>query len=256
MMWNSIRLSNWFKTNPSGALHPFHRMLWQSSLGLLFPVFCSACGARVIERVLPLCTPCLRSMPRADADAIRAQFDRLPAEAGRPDSIFAMWAFVKEGAIQHLQHALKYGNRPLYGYELGRLLAPALADHLRSQITEFRIDAIVPVPLHPARRLERGYNQSQHLAEGIAAGLALPPPISLLRRGRRTRTQTTLGVAARWENVAGAFETASTPPGAQNTALLVDDVLTTGATASAAVAALRNAGIQNVYLATLAFAAP
>jgi len=230
-------------------------MVWQSALGLVFPTFCAACGARVIDRLLPLCTPCLRGMPRAEADVIRTQFDRLPAEAGRPDSTFAMWTFVKGGAIQHLQHALKYGNRPLYGHDLGRLLAPALAEHLNSQMADFRIDGIVPVPLHPARLLERGYNQSQYLAEGIAAGLALPPPAQVLRRGRRTRTQTTLGVAARWGNVAGAFETASPLPDGLENVVLVDDVLTTGATASAAAVALRVAGVRHVHLATLAFAA-
>ena len=198
-------------------------------------------------------------MPRAEAEVIREQFDRLPPEAGRPDATFAMWTFVKGGAIQHLQHALKYGNRPMYGHVLGRLLAPALTDHLRSQpgnpLERHPNVGIVPVPLHPARLLERGYNQSQYLAEGIAAGLGLPPPLPLLRRGRRTRTQTTLGVDARWDNVAGAFEATFLDVGSLETIVLVDDVLTTGATASAAAVALRDAGVRTVHLATLAFAA-
>ncbi|MEZ4700070.1 MAG: phosphoribosyltransferase family protein [Rhodothermales bacterium] len=233
----------------AGALHPFHIAAGRALVDLLLPVFCVACGRAARTGALPLCAGCARSMPRADLEAVREQLALLPERAGRPDTAFAMWSFVQDGPLQHLQHALKYGNRPVYGRALGGLMGPSLRDHLASA----SLDGVVPIPLHRARLIERGYNQSHYLAQGIADALGLPPPMRDLRRARATRTQTRLGLTARWENVADAFVAGNGVAGRR--VLVVDDVLTTGATACAAALALREAGAEAVHLATLAYAA-
>jgi ComF family protein len=115
------------------------------------------------------------------------------------------------------------------------------------------LDAIVPVPLHRTRRLERGYNQSAALARGLAEHLDAPCRPAWLTRPRPTRSQTHLSRRERWQNVAGAFDVPQPLPNGC-ALLLVDDVLTTGATVTAAARVLRRAGAGSVHLATLAMA--
>ena len=112
-------------------------------------------------------------------------------------------------------------------------------------------DRIVPVPLHRQRRLERGYNQSERLAAGLAAVLELPVEAERLTRPRPTRSQTALSKPERWRNVEAAFAVPDPGGVGGQRVLLVDDVLTTGATAVAAARALRSAGAV-VDLAVLA----
>jgi ComF family protein len=110
-------------------------------------------------------------------------------------------------------------------------------------------DAVVPVPLHWWRRLRRGYNQSEALARGLARVLALPCRTSWLRRARHTPSQVGKSAEQRRANVRGAFRAARVPAGAS--VLLVDDVMTTGATASEAARALKEAGAGRVVAAAL-----
>ena len=114
------------------------------------------------------------------------------------------------------------------------------------------LELVVPLPRHWWRRLERGYNQSTALARGLTDRLGLPSPVSCLRRIRHTATQTRLSATARHANVRGAFR-AALPHHLQGKAvLLVDDVMTTGSTASEAARALRDAGAGSVIVAVLA----
>jgi ComF family protein len=121
---------------------------------------------------------------------------------------------------------------------------------MAARVGEFPIDVVVPVPLHPSRRRERGYDQAALLARGLAVTLDLTYDGQVLRRTRRTRQQTTLDVRGRQRNVAGAF--AATLPLDGEAVLLIDDVVTTGATIESAAMALREAGADRVY--GLAFA--
>jgi ComF family protein len=156
------------------------------------------------------------------------------------------WAYcfgAYEGTLRQLIHLYKYDRmKPLAG-PLGDLLAAALP---RDQ----RFDGIVAVPLHWRRKWERGFNQSDLLARSIArrSGVPLLHP---LRRRRATRVQAGLSKTRRRENVAGAFAArAGAVQGLR--ILLVDDVMTTGATASACAHALKRAGARSVALLTLA----
>ncbi len=232
------------------------RALGHALLGVLYPPLCLGCEARLPERTpgrqpegeagLPLCPACLRRLPRAGPSALRPRLDRFPGAVF--DTAFALWLFDEGGTLQRIQHALKYGNRPTLGRELGRLVGQAWRE------AGHRVPGlVVPLPLHRPRRLERGYNQSERLAAGIAASLGAPLRSDLLRRTRPTRSQTALSQTARWTNVAGAFGLRDEADLAGQRVLLVDDVFTTGATAVAAAAPLRSAGAR-VSLAVLACA--
>lgn len=227
-------------SGPVRLLQQFGRAL----LGLLYPPLCLGCEARLPEdaTALPLCLVCLRRLPRADTGTLRPRLDRLPGSAF--GHAFALWLFDEGGTLQQIQHALKYGNRPTLGVQLGRLIGEAWREAGHPSP-----DHIVPVPLHRPRRLERGYNQSERLAAGIAETLGAPLCIGLLKRTRPTRSQTALSQSARWHNVDGAFGLRDATDLTGKQVLLVDDVFTTGATAVAAAAPLRSAG------ATVDFAA-
>jgi ComF family protein len=223
---------------------------------LVFPTLCLGCDRRMPEgdgparERIPLCPSCLRRLVRPDPDAARARLALLPAEAPRPGRVTALWTLDPGGAIRRLHHALKYGGRPDLGVALGRLVGRAVVDAEGAPL----YDAVVPVPLGRARQLERGYNQAEWLAQGLVTAFDAPPPVEgVALRARATRSQTTLSRTRRWTNVAGAFAVA---PGAAaldgRRILLVDDVLTTGATVRAAASALRQAGAHRVEVLALA----
>ena len=138
----------------------------------------------------------------------------------------------------------KYGRVKTVRRPLGELLATALP-------RDERFDAVVPVPLHWRQRWQRGFNQSELLARGIARRRGVPV-IAALRRVRHTATQTGLSNTSRRRNVAGAFEVRHRRPVAGKRILLVDDVMTTGSTVAACAAALRRAGALRVVVLTVA----
>lgn len=228
------------------------RALWAASLDLLYPALCFGCEMPVPDPQSPLCPRCLRQIERADLSEVQSLLARSPASTGLLDEVFCLWQYDKAGMLQHVHHALKYGNRPRYGLQLGRYMGRAL----RHAFTPFPdLDGIVPIPLHRKRLYERGYNQSTQLALGISQVVEAPVDESLLRRPYATRPQTSLSRSKRWHNVKDAFTTDAARDLGQQRLLLVDDVLTTGATALAAAAALKESGASSVHLAVLAMAA-
>lgn len=158
------------------------------------------------------------------------------------DAAYSFGAY--EGTLRELIHLFKYGRIRTLAGPLGDLLAAAIP---RDQ----RFDAIVPVPLHWRRQWRRGFNQSALLAEAVARryGVRITPAV---RRIRATTIQAGLSNAKRRANVAGAFRVRRKRDVEGRRVLLVDDVMTTGATASACAAALKRAGARYVALLTVA----
>lgn len=165
------------------------------------------------------------------------------------------------GKLRQVVLRLKFAGDERLGVRLGELLAP-IWDAL-PQVGEFGSPLIVPVPLHPSRRRERGFNQSELLAAGLVRArgkqkgrAALEVDRVCLRRKRATPPQTGLSVAARRENLRGAFEVVKPEAVRGHAIVLVDDVMTTGATLSACARALKRAGAARVMGLTLARATP
>lgn len=233
----------------SAALRRTLRHAAYGLLDLLYPPCCVGCGARLNTPDQPLCMRCTASLERAGAGAVSARLARLPEAQDAFAGAYALWHFDKAGRLQRVLHALKYGNRPHYGLTLGRLLGRAYQSAAKE-----RPDLLLPIPLHRARFLERGYNQSVLLARGAAEAMDYPVRTDLLRRARPTHSQTTLSRSDRWANVENAFVAPNPSLLAGRCVLLIDDVLTTGATAAAAAHTLHDAGANRVHLATLALA--
>lgn len=187
---------------------------------------CAACGSPSDESV-PACTHCENRTPHFDRARILSPFDE---------------------TIQGLIHQLKYRGKRSIGRRLGAMLGALIASDGGSG----DLDMIVPVPLHPSRQKERGYNQSALVAHAMEARLGVGVRTDLMARTRRTATQTKLNAAERAQNVAGAFEVRHPESVRGREILLVDDVLTTGATVNACSKVLLEAGAKRVCLAALA----
>jgi ComF family protein len=151
--------------------------------------------------------------------------------------------------MQHLMHQLKYrGNKEL-GIYLGRLMGHALNESNRFRF----VDALIPLPLFPLKEKKRGYNQATVLCEGIAEVLAKPILKNVITRTTYTDSQTKKNRVQRWENMEGRFELVNAEVIKDKHILLVDDVITTGATLEACGAELLEAENVQLSIATLCF---
>ena len=230
-------------------------------LELVFPAICPVCRARSDDTTnRPFCRRCWAALPLLSGPACTtcgAPLPGLPAgllcEACRrappPYAFVGAVAAYRDG-IRSAVLALKYGRRAALAGPLGALLADVGPSRLPGPLSAL-VDAIVPVPLHPARLAERGFNQSELLALPCGARWRVPVLPRVLRRARPTAPQTDLDAVARRANVAGAFVAAPRAVGRRRL-LLVDDVLTTGATVGAAAEALLAAGAAGVGVLVLA----
>jgi len=236
---DSIR--RWFALVPLG-LELVPRLLW--------PDRCAACDAVGETPFCPACAdtlePCPAGCPLCGAPADEALLPAIkprrcgPCKRAPPPWARASAPWLHGGALADGIHRLKYQGRADLAAPLGVLFAGAEPP---------RADVVCPIPLHPSRLRERGFDQAYLLAAGASRRLGLPLS-PLLRRVRATPQQVWLERAARERNVRGAF--AASPEAAGLRVCLIDDVLTTGATARAAAEALFRAGAARVEVRTLA----
>ncbi|UYZ62367.1 ComF family protein [Hymenobacter weizhouensis] len=227
--------------------------LLSDTFALLFPRVCLACTDPLSRGEDHVCTGCRAQLPYTD-------FHRLPATSNPLARRFwgkvpvrhalSYLRFQKHGRVQHLLHQLKYRGQQ----DVGRVLGRWYGQELREAGLQPDFDVVVPVPLHPRKLARRGYNQSDSFAEGLATGLHLPWHATALRRHEFTESQTRKSRLQRWENVADVFTVPEAATVAGRRVLLVDDVLTTGATLEACAAALLAAGAAEVNIATIACA--
>ena len=220
-------------------------------LSLFLPRLCLSCGVHLVRGEEILCTGCMLDMARTDYHLKRGNMLE-QAFWGRCtiERVAAFSVYNRGSRIRKLIHQLKYAGRNDIGIMLGEVYGAILVE---SGFTD-GIDMLVPVPLDPARERRRGYNQSRCIAEGIASHCNLPVRCDILFRTGKSGSQTSSGRYERWENVEGLFTVSKPPEITGKHVLLVDDVITTGSTVEACVAALQCAGGVRVSVAALAAA--
>lgn len=197
-----------------------------------------------------MCNSCRASIPRLHSShPIFCQTrDRLVDSEVIADLV-SVFLFEKGGAFQSLAHALKYDGFESVGIRIGR--------ELGDLVLRFRIaaDVLIPIPLHRVKFRERGFNQAEAIAKGVSEITGIPVRADILCRVRYTQTQTKLDQEQRKKNVEEAFSVSRASHGtAGGTVILVDDVITTGATIVAAAQTLRTGGFGKVIAASLALA--
>ena len=202
----------------------------QPLLHLLYPHYCEGCHTDLLIRESLLCSRCEFSLPATgywdiSGNPIEKIFrGRLPVQAAA-----ANYFFTQDSLLQHLMQSLKYKNLPEAGRWLGKKMGYALqkTDRFTS------IDCIIPLPLHSKKEFIRGYNQAQLIAEGISEVWQKPIIQKAVIRNQFTRTQTHENRNSRWNNMQGVFSVVQPVKLEHKHCLLVDDVITTGATLEA-----------------------
>jgi len=221
-------------------------------MSLIYPRHCEACEANLLKHEEFICTLCLINLPKSNyhknntSELSYVFAGRIPLQ-----NALCFYIFEKSGRVQQLLHAIKYQNQKELAEFIGKLYAKDLKE---SEVLK-NVDVVLPIPLHTKKLKQRGYNQSEWFAKGIARELNLKLDTTLLKKVNSTSTQTNKKKFERWENVEGVFELQNAGSLTNKHVLIVDDVITTGATIEAAWQALKDVEGIKVSVLSIAFAA-
>lgn len=221
-------------------------------INLLYPETCAACQNNLLETEKGICYSCLINLPHTNFHL--QNFNPLKKLLNcrvEVTSIAAMYFFNKHSKVQHLLHAIKYQKATKAAEKIGVWYGYDLQKSVDFQ----NIDYIIPVPLHPEKLKKRGYNQSEHFAKGICSSM---PSSTLstkeLVRIENNESQTKKSRIGRIENIENAFALHNAEIFKGKKVLLVDDVITTGATIEACGNLLHQAKVSELLIATIACA--
>jgi len=220
-------------------------------LNLFFPKVCYACRNLLVDQETYICTDCRHNLPvtnyhfNNDDTVKKVLYGRVKLE-----NATALLQFQKKGMVQHLLHGLKYK-----GYEnIGVFLGKWLGEELKTIEAYGNIDAVVPVPLHKRKQRKRGYNQVEKFGLEIAKALDVEYIDTVLIKTTSTKTQVFKERIARWNNNNEVFSITNHNTIANKHILLVDDIITTGATIEACANQLLKANNVKISVATMAIA--
>ncbi|MCR4336832.1 MAG: ComF family protein [Candidatus Omnitrophica bacterium] len=208
---------------------------------------CLSCQTKIIENIPPFCERCPFPLEPQKESKILCSY----CQHYLPHFDRAWSAAVYDDQIRDLIHLFKYHSKTALRHFFTHLLTNAIETY---GLPARHCDLIIPIPLHPTRRRERGYNQAELLVRELSLQLNIPSHLHNLQRIRNTHPQSLLKPKERWTNIHGAFKIASPWEMKDKNILLVDDLYTTGATLSEAAATLKQAGAQKVFAITVAVA--
>ncbi len=221
-----------------------------SLLHLFFPHTCAGCGSDILGHDQLLCLHCIDRLPHtgfhrfAGNPVEKIFWGRLPIACAT-----SFLYFTKSSVLQRLVHQFKYHGKAEIGDYIGRRMGEVLREASRFE----SIDALVPLPLFASRERKRGYNQSGVLCDGIAEIMQVPVLKNVITRKSATETQTRKSRTERWTNIAGRFELLQPEAVRGKHILLVDDVITTGATLEACGNELIAGGNTRLSIFTMAY---
>lgn len=212
------------------------------------PRLCPSCGNKLNPGEESICVDCFLQIKLASPDRLNNDFQKMFKSKGVISGFTALYIFEKNKEIQKIIHAIKYQNR----FRTGELLGKLLGEKIRNE--NWDIDLVIPVPLHHLKRAERGYNQSFYIAWGVNKMLRKQLDDKTLKRIKYTETQTAMNIVERVENISGAFAVKHKGNITGKNILLIDDVITTGATVSECGSVLLDNGAAKVFASSLAIA--
>jgi len=239
-----------FLNNPIKSIQSWFSVLGDGLMHIAFPHVCEGCGTDILDTHHELCLQCSSNLPSTSfhlhsGNPIEKIFwGRMPVTHAT-----AQYYFTKESLMQRLMHQVKYrGNKEL-GIYLGRMMGHQLIASNRFGF----IDGLIPLPLHPLKERKRGFNQATILCQGIAEVLEKPVWKDVMIRRTSTESQTRKSRVERWQNMEGRFELVKPACIEGKHVLLVDDVITTGATLEACGQELLKTENVKLSIATLCF---
>ena len=220
----------------------------KSVLDVFLPRKCSGCKEVLQADESSICRQCLQSLKPVDPKRIEREFEKdfLPSEI--ISNFTSLFVFEKESILQDIIHDIKYNKQFNSAITLGKMFAQKHTNLLE----EWAIDLIIPVPLHHLKKAERGFNQSDFFAKGIAKASKIKYSTNTIKRIRYTESQTGFNKIEREENMANAFKVKKEKLVEGKNILLVDDVITTGATIRECGKALINSGADQVFAGSIA----
>ena len=225
--------------------------IFSDTVHLFYPKICTGCGSDLLSDDQLLCLLCINQLPHtnfaqhANNPLEKIFWGRIPLLAAHSEFYFA-----KETLIQELIHQLKYRGNEDIGYFLGQLIGNSLLNSNRFK----NLDYLIPLPLYPEKERKRGFNQAAVICNGISAQMNIPIMKDNVIRRRFTETQTKKHRTERWENVADSFQVKEPSLLSGKNILLVDDVVTTGATLEACGNAIAQSANIKLSVATLSMA--
>ena len=231
----------------------FTELLISSFSDQLFPHLCLGCSKSLGNNELVLCVSCRVALPETGQHREPYDFNLLNKFAGKvPIKFIASFLkYQKGGVVQKLIHNIKYKGQKEAAMELGRMYGHQLVQ-VGSALSD--TDLIITVPLHKDRFTQRGYNQSEWIAAGLSEAMNLPIQNDVLFRNRFEESQTHKNRLERWENVRSVFTVKNAEIIRNKNIVLVDDVLTTGATLESCASELLLSGCKSISILTLAVA--
>lgn len=218
---------------------------------IAFPEVCNACGNALYKHEKIICNQCKVKLPytnfhlEPDNQIEKIFWGRVPMEKAA-----SYLYFHKGNRVQNLMHRFKYKGKKEIGSLLGKMYGTELLHNRYCNDA----DMIIPVPLHPDKERKRGYNQSQFFAEGLSQSMGIPYRNDILIRAIASSTQTKKNRFERWQNVESIFKIADYNALINKHIILVDDVVTTGATIEACANTLMNASPKKISFLSLACA--
>ncbi|HET6243273.1 MAG: ComF family protein [Bacteroidetes bacterium] len=220
-------------------------------ISLIYPDCCLSCGQTLLKQEHHICTVCRYKLPKT---GFHFEKENILSQVfwGRIDlhSVAAYYYFQKGGGVQHLLHAIKYLGATQAAKEVGKMYGAELkaSPYFKS------VNIVIPIPLHPTKKKKRGFNQSDFIAEGIAEGLNSNWSPDILTRDIAGESQTKKSRFNRWKNVEAAFNLKDINAIAGKHVLIVDDVITTGATIESSAKCMACFPDTKISVAAIAYA--
>lgn len=216
----------------------------------ILPRFCCSCKTKLSVNQDTMCVDCLSKIQRSNSSRLKREFERKFMNNKIISEFYSPFVFEKDKELQHAIHTLKYDKK----FPVGIFLGKVLAAEIKSSKTNWKFDLIIPIPLHQLKKAERGYNQAYYIAKGVGKIFKVKVSDRSVKRIKYTESQTTMNLNEREENISGAFKVKWNTQVRGKNILLLDDVITTGATISECGKILLEAGASKVYAASIAIA--
>ncbi len=220
-------------------------------LDLCFPPLCQACNTVLSDNELVICTACRHHLPLAFPFGLDRELQPKVLQGIELQDVYSLFFFQKGGLVQQLLHHLKYKNQQKIGIVLGQWLGSEMAT-LNHAVG---IDLVTPVPIHPKRLKQRGYNQVEKFAKEVALQIGVKFQDGILTKMKHTKTQVFQSKLQRWKSVQHSFALVNSEAIRGKRVLLVDDIITTGATINACVGTLQKGQPKSIAVASIAIAA-